>query len=78
MKNITILSIALLAISFTSCKKDRVCECSTVNSAAGSTSSTYTITYKKATKKNAKAACMSLVVQADGDPTSDTRTCTLK
>lgn len=76
MKKITLLSIA--ALSLASCKKDRVCECSTINSAAGSTASTYTITYKKATKKEVKGACMSLEVQATGDPDKDTRTCTLK
>ena len=78
MKKIIPFSIIAIAFTVASCKKDRVCECSTINSAAGSTASTYTITYKKTTKRNAKAACMSLVVTPDGDPTSDTRTCTLK
>ena len=77
MKKITILSIALIAISFASCKKDRTCTCSQINSAPGSTASEYKIVYKKATKAHAKGACMSLKVQPDGDPTTDTRTCTL-
>jgi hypothetical protein len=79
MKKIIILSVAFIAISLASCShKDRVCSCSQINSAPGSTAKTYTIVYKNSTSKNATAACMSLNVQENGNPTTDTRTCTLK
>ena len=78
MKKITLLSIAVVALSFASCKKDRTCTCTQIYSAAGSTASEYTVVYKKTTKSHAKGACMSMKIQPDGDPTSDTRTCTLK
>lgn len=32
MKKITLLAVAALAISFASCKKDRVCTCTTASS----------------------------------------------
>lgn len=58
MKKITFLAVAALAISFASCKKERVCEC-TVTSTNGSvtTTSTETITYTKIAKSDAKFAC---------------------
>lgn len=78
MKKISILSIAFLAISVASCKKERTCTCSTISSAPGSTASEKTIVFKKISKRDAKAACMSLKVTPDGQPDTDTRTCTLK
>jgi hypothetical protein len=77
MKKISILSIAFLAISIASCKKERTCTCSTI-SAPGSTASEKTIVFKKISKRDAKAACMSLKVTPDGQQDTDTRTCTLK
>lgn len=51
MKKITsVAAIALLALSFTSCKKDYTCECSIDGTVIGST----TI---NATKSDAKTAC---------------------
>jgi hypothetical protein len=67
MKKITILSIAVLALSFASCKKDRNCTC--VYSGGGS--STYTLT--KATKKQGMAACASYNDVTNGG----TATCSL-
>jgi hypothetical protein len=78
MKKIAILSIAFVAITFASCKKERTCTCSTISNEPGSVSSEKTIVYKKISKKDAKAACMSLKVTPDGQSYTDTRTCTLK
>jgi len=65
MKKITILAVAVLAISFASCKKDRTCTCtvtpvsSTENGVTQPIGSAYTETTKitKTTKKG--AACNS-------------------
>ena len=78
MKKITILAIALIAISFASCKKDRTCSCSVTDNSPGATTSEYKVVYHKITKKNAKSACMSLEVTPSGQPYTETRTCTLK
>ncbi len=80
MKKITILSIALIALSLASCKKERTCTCVTTDNdpASAGASSTKTIVYKKITKANAKAACMSIDITPDGQPYTETRKCTLK
>jgi hypothetical protein len=78
MKKLSILSIALVALSFASCKKDRTCTCTQTDNSPGATVDSYTVVYKKITKGNAKAACMSLNVTPDGQPYTETRTCTLK
>ncbi len=54
MKKITLLATVLVAISFASCKKDRTCTC---KSSAGTEVSK--ITYTKARKGDARAACLS-------------------
>jgi hypothetical protein len=67
------LLVAIIAATFTSCKKDRVCTCTevttttTTTSIPGTTPTTKTtektnagvITYTKARKGDAKSACMS-------------------
>lgn len=78
MKKITILSIALVAMSFASCKKDRTCTCSQIDNSPGATAFEYKVVYKKISKSDAKAACMSLEVTPSGQPYTETRTCTLK
>ena len=55
MKKITLLSIAVLAISFTSCKKDYTCQCTYTNT--GSTTPTVTSVTLHTTKSKAKDAC---------------------
>jgi hypothetical protein len=78
MKKITILLIACIATSFVSCKKDRTCNCTVTDNSPGATTSEYTVVYKKISKSNAKAACMSLEVTPSGQPYTETRKCTLK
>ena len=78
MKKIITLSIAFIAISFASCKKDRTCTCTVTDDSPGATTSEYKVVYKKVTKGNAKSACMSLQVTPSGQPYTETRTCTLK
>jgi hypothetical protein len=58
MKKLTILSIAFIAISLVSCKKDYVCSCTNTSSVAGSTSTTSEVTYVGAKKSDAKRACV--------------------
>jgi hypothetical protein len=76
----TILFIAVLsAFSFASCKKDRVCTCtSTVNGV--SSGSPEIITYTKAKKADARAACSSVTVTETmgGSAFVIVKTCTLK
>ncbi len=57
MKKITMLNFAFVAITFASCKKDRVCTCTT-DSGFG-TPSTSKVTYLDASKKGATANCLS-------------------
>jgi hypothetical protein len=58
MKKLTILAVAALAISFASCKKDRVCTC-TYTTTGSSTSGTNVTTMTKVSKGTAKKACVS-------------------
>ena len=58
MKKLTILSVAFIALSLASCKKDHVCECTNTSTAPGSTSSTSEYTIVKAKKADAKRDCV--------------------
>jgi hypothetical protein len=79
MKKITILAVAALAISFASCKKERVCECVSSSDAPGSISTTTKTTYTKAKKSVCKDQNSSSIAVAPvaGVYTSKTE-CTLK
>ena len=83
MKKITLLAVAALAISFASCKKERVCECVSSSDAPGSTSSTEKVTYTKAKKSICDENSMSSITTAPAAPTGVTyytykTECTLK
>lgn len=79
MKKITILAVAALAISFASCKKERVCECVYSSDAPGSISSTQKITYTKAKKGVCKDMSNSSIAVAPVAGTYTNKTeCTLK
>ncbi|MCA6435228.1 MAG: hypothetical protein ACK5QC_10860 [Bacteroidota bacterium] len=83
MKKITILAVALVAISFASCKKDRTCSCTTTSTppTGAAFTSTEEVTIKKVTKGQAKdGECRSYTTQQTA-PTSGTKTevkCELK
>ncbi len=53
MKKITLLAVAFVAISFASCKKDRVCTCTETNGDVRKT------TYFASKKKDARLFCTS-------------------
>ena len=80
MKKITLIAAVAIAVLSTSCKKDRVCTC-TVTPVSG-TGSTYTVTYFKAKKGDARLLCTAQATEQDVTaPTSikgDKTTCTLK
>ncbi|MGZ3905026.1 MAG: hypothetical protein ACXVC6_15095 [Bacteroidia bacterium] len=59
MKKIFLFGTALVAFTFVSCKKDRVCTCSGISSSSGGSSSSYSssITYKKVTKREGRLYC---------------------
>jgi hypothetical protein len=83
MKKITLLAVAFVAISFASCKKERVCECVSTSSAPGSTSSTDQVTYKKAKKNICDENSTTMVQTAPSAPAgftyyTSTKVCTLK
>jgi len=62
MKKFTLFAFALLAISITSCKKDRVCDCTyTQTSSSGNVTSNpnYNTSYKDIRKSDAKSLCAS-------------------
>ena len=78
MKKITILAVAALAISFASCKKDRVCTCVTTSSNG---TYTYKTTYFKVKKKDARLFCIGDQTETTtpfGTTTGDKTTCELK
>ncbi len=76
MKKLSILSIvAIIAISFTACKKDRVCECTSKRSNS-TTSSTEKVTIVKSTKRQANANCVSTKTEDNG--VTYTEDCELK
>jgi hypothetical protein len=80
MKKITLLAVAFVAITFASCKKDRVCTCTTVPT-SGTTSVSET-TYFKAKKSDARLLCQQNSSQTNmTSPVSNTgskTTCDLK
>jgi hypothetical protein len=79
-----ILMVAVIAATFTSCKKDRACTCTdtkvttTTTSFPGTTPTTKTttstdagvITYTKARKGDAKSACVSYKKSDSGNPST--------
>lgn len=83
MKKITLLAVAVVAISFASCKKDRTCSCTTTNTPPVGAATTWSedVTVKKAKKKDAlNGECKSYTSQTTA-PISGTKTevtCTLK
>ena len=84
MKKLTLIAaVAFLAVSFASCKKERVCECVTSSDAPGSTSTTDKVTYKKAKKGICDETSSSSIMTAPAAPSgttyyTTTTTCTLK
>ena len=78
MKKIAILSISALAISFASCKKERTCTCTFNDGSPGAQTITYTVVLKKASKSQAKAACINSKTTPDGQTDTETVTCTIK
>lgn len=77
-----IAAVAVLALSFASCKKERVCECVRTSSAAGSVATTIKVTYTKAKKdvceKNSGTQVQTAPVVTGATYDTDTQTCTLK
>ncbi len=76
MKKLTILSVALVALSMASCKKDFTCSCTSTNTFPGSVTSTNEYTIVKAKKGDAKRACVKTTVTENGYTT--TKDCQLK
>ena len=72
MKKVLLFVAVITAVSFVSCKKDRVCSC--IADTAGATAQE--ITYIKSLKKDARENCMSTKQTISG--TVVTITCTLK
>jgi hypothetical protein len=56
MKKITLLAITFVAITFASCKKDRVCTCTDTPTSGVPT--TYQTTYYEVKKKDARLFCI--------------------
>ena len=65
MKKIVILSIALMALSFASCKKDYTCTCT--DATGGEVKK-----FKKVTKKQALSNCQSKTVTDPSGTSSET------
>lgn len=71
MKKLSIFTLlAVAAISFVACTKDRVCECT-----EGGV--TYKVTYNDATKRQGKANCVS-TTEDNGNGTQTKYECELK
>jgi len=82
MKKVILFVVVISAFSFASCKKDRVCTCTTVTVAAGqtTTSDPQVVTYTKAKKGDAMSHCLNATASGTqfGVAYTETRTCTLK
>lgn len=80
MKKVLLFVAVVTAASFASCKKDRVCTCTTTPTSG--TASTYEITYFESKKHDARAACAAEATQtnytAPVATTGDKTTCELK
>lgn len=76
----TILFVSIISgISLASCKKDRVCECTSTSSSGSLTTSTTTI--KKIKKSEAKTLCQNRTYTNTGNNNqiqTDVTNCTLK
>ncbi|MES2515876.1 MAG: hypothetical protein V4580_17105 [Bacteroidota bacterium] len=75
MKKLTILSVAFLALSLASCKKDYTCTCTNTSTQTGSTTTTSEVTFVKVKKGDAKRACVKTTDTDNGVTT--TRDCKL-
>jgi hypothetical protein len=78
MKKITLLTIAFVAISFASCKKDRVCTCTTTSTSGTIVEKT---TFYKAKKKEARLYCLGSQTESTSGSSTYTgskTTCELK
>jgi len=76
MKKIILFVAVVSAISFTSCKKDHTCTCTTTSTAPGSVSTTSVTTINDAKKGDAKRACVKTTTVYNGVTT--TNDCELK
>ena len=52
-----LFTVAVAALSLTSCKKDRTCTCTTSSTASGSKTTSTVVDYPKSKKNAAKRAC---------------------
>lgn len=75
MKKLLLFAAIAASTMFASCKKDRVCSCT--YSGSGGSATTEEITYTKASKRDARANCLSYKYVAPGGATT-TRDCKLK
>jgi hypothetical protein len=80
MKKIVLLLSVVVVCSLTSCKKDRVCECTTSSNAPSSTSTTQDITIVKVKKSDAARACVKTTQDQTygGNTYTTTEDCKLK
>ena len=80
MKKSLFILAAVITVGFASCKKDRICECSTTSTIPGSTANTDKTTLIKVTKSQGKANCVSAKWDDTygGSTYTYTKTCTLK
>jgi hypothetical protein len=79
MKKVLLFVAVVTAASFASCKKDRVCTCTSTTTPGGGASTTSVVTYTEAKKGDARAACLSST-QTDvfgGTSYTTTRDCSL-
>lgn len=79
MKKVTLLAVAVLAISFASCKKDRTCTCSTTYSGGNSsiTGGSSVVKHKKITKGQGKAVCHDTESTDSSSGVTETTSCSL-
>ncbi len=83
MKKIAMIAaVAVLALSFASCRKERVCECIVTSDQPGSTSATVKVTVKKAKKdvceKNSASSIQTAPTTTGSNNYTTKVDCTLK
>jgi hypothetical protein len=83
MKKSLFIVAALVVVGMSSCRKERVCECTSQDDSPGSVASTEKVTYTKAKKNVCSSSSNKRITTAPAAPSgytyyTTTTTCTLK
>ena len=78
MKKITLLAVAFVALTAVSCKKDRICTCTTTSTGGTTTQKTTMYEVKKSDARENCIGYQTETTSSAGTSTGDKTTCELK